>query len=93
MKKYRTQLNKKLEEEVQKSKVFFFSMWVFFHEYSRITGLQRKGDGISLTPNYHFHPLHRDFDISRENTAESSPLRIASSQTQTGNLWFPRASR
>ena len=34
-------------------------MWVFFHEHSRITGLQGKGEGISLTPNYHFHPLHR----------------------------------
>ena len=72
---------------------FFFSMWVFFHEHSRITGLQGKGEGISLTPHYHFHPLHRHLDISRAITAESSPLHIASSRTRTGNLWFPSASR
>ena len=72
---------------------FFFSMWVFFHEHSRITGLQGKGEGISLTPQYHFPPLHRHLDISRAITAESSPLHIASSRTRTGNLWFPSASR
>ena len=31
--------------------IFFFSIWVFFHEHSRITGLQGKGEGISLTPH------------------------------------------
>ena len=55
----------------------FFPMWVFFHEHSRITELQGKAKGISLTPYYHFHPLHRHLDISRAITAESSPLRIA----------------
>ena len=55
----------------------FFSIWVFFHEHSRITGLQEKGEGISLTPHYHFHPLHRRLDISRAIAAESSPLHIA----------------
>ena len=72
--------------------LFFFSIWVLFHEHSRITGLQGKGEGISLTPHYHFHPLHRHLDISRAITAESSPLYIASSRTRTGNLWFPSAS-
>ena len=72
---------------------FFFSTWVFFHEHSRITGLQGKGEGISLTPHYHFHPLHRRLDISRAIAAESSPLRIASSRTRAGDLWFPSASR
>ena len=71
----------------------FFSIWVFFHEHSRITGLQGKEEGISLTPHYHFHPLHRHLDISRAITAESSPLRIASSRTRTGNLWFSSAKR
>ena len=66
----------------------FFSIWVLFHEHSRITGLQGKGEGIPLTPHYHFHPLHRHLDISRAITAESSPLHIASSWTRTGNLWF-----
>ena len=36
---------------------FFFSMWDFFHKHSRITRLQGKGEGISVTPHYHFHPL------------------------------------
>ena len=72
---------------------FCFSIWVFFHEHSRITGLQGKGEGISLTPHYHFHPLHRQLDISQAIAAESSPLHIASSRTQTGNLWFPSTSR
>ena len=69
----------------------FFSIWVFFHDHSRITGLQGEGEGISLTPHYHFHPLHRHLDISRAITAESSPLHIASSRTRTWNLWFPSA--
>ena len=38
----------------------FFSIWVFFHNHSRITGLQGKGKGISLTPHYHFHPTLRN---------------------------------
>ena len=53
---------------------YYFSTWVFFHEHSRFTGQQRKGEGIYLTPLYHFHPLHRHLDISRAITAESSPL-------------------
>ena len=68
--------------------LFFLFIWVFFHELSQITGLQGKGESISLTPHYHFHPLHRHLDISRAITAESSPLHIASSRTRTGNLWF-----
>ena len=73
---------------------FFFAIWVFIHKHSQITGLQGKwGGGISLTLHYHFHPLQRHLNISRANTAESSPLHIASSRTRTGNLWFPSASR
>ena len=74
------------------SKLIFFTIWVLFHEHSRITGLQGKGEGIPLTPHYHFHPLHRHLDISRAITAESSPLHITSSRTWTGNIWFPSAS-
>ena len=55
---------------------FFFPFWVFFHKHSQIMGLQGKGEGISLTPHYHFHPLHTHLDISRAITAESSPLHI-----------------
>ena len=65
---------------------FVFSIWVFFHEHSRIIGLQEKGEGISLTPYYHFSSLHRHLDISREIIAESSSLHIASSRSWTGNL-------
>ena len=61
--------------------LFFFSVWVFFREHSRITGPQGKGEGISLTPHYHFHPRHRHLDISRAITEEGSPLHIVSSRT------------
>ena len=54
---------------------FFFSILVFFHEHSRFTGQQGKGEGL-----YHFHPLHRHLDISRAITAESSHLHIAGSR-------------
>ena len=68
-------------------------IWVFFHKHSRFTGQQGKKEGIFLTPFYHFHPLHRNLDISRAITAESSLLHIASSRTPTGNLGFLSASR
>ena len=68
---------------------FFFSIWIFFHNHSRITRLQGKGEGISLTPHYQFPPLHRHLDISWAITAESSLLYIGSSRTRTRNLWFP----
>ena len=70
----------------------FFSIWVFFHNHSRITGLQGKGEGIYLTPYYRFQPLSRLLNISWAISAESSPLHIGSSQTRTGILWFPSAS-
>ena len=57
-------------------KLLLFCFWV--------TGLQGKGEGISLILHYHFHPLHGHIDISRAITAESSPLHIASNQTRTG---------
>ena len=68
--------------------LFRFSIWVFFHEHSRITLLQGKGERIYLTPHYHFHLLHRHLDISWVITAQSSPLHLASIPTQTRNLWF-----
>ena len=51
---------------------FFFSIWVFFHEHSRFTGQQGKGEGIYLTPLYHFHQLHGHLGISRAITARKS---------------------
>ena len=73
-------------QKTEDEPAYFFSIWVFFHEHSRITGLQGKGEGISLTPHYHFHPLHGHLDISWAITAESSLLHIASCRTRTGNL-------
>ena len=55
---------------------FSFIYLAFSYENSRITGLQGKGEGISLTLHYHLHPLHRHLDISRTNTAESSHLAL-----------------
>ena len=66
----------------------FFSVLVFFCERSRIKGLQRKGEGISLTPHYHVRPLHRHLNISQAITAESSPLHIASNRTRTETFGF-----
>ena len=42
---------------------FFFLSGFIFHEHLRITGLQGKREGISLTLHYHFHPLHRHLGI------------------------------
>ena len=69
--------------------IFFLSGFSFTNIHtSQESGLQRKGEGIYLTPLYHFQPLQRHLNISRAITAESSPLHIGISRTQTGNLWF-----
>ena len=72
---------------------FFFFYQGFLSRTFTIHGTAGKGEGIYLTPLYHFHPLHWHLGISRAITAESSPLHIAGSRTRTGNLWFPSASR
>ena len=82
-----------MHNRINSFRIYFFSIWVFFFEHSRITGLQGKGEDISLTPHYRFHPLHRHLDISRAITAESSSLHIASSLTRTGTLSIPSAIR
>ena len=46
-----------------------------------------------LTPLYHLYCLHRNLDISPVITADSSPLHVASSRTQTGTFEFPSVSR
>ena len=46
--------------------------------------MQEKGEGIFLTPHYHFHPFHRHLDINLAVTAESSALHIGSSR---GSNW------
>ena len=66
----------------------FFSIWLFFHEYSRFTGQQVKREAISLYSFYHFHPLYRHLNISWVIAAESSPLQIAGSRNRTWNLCY-----
>ena len=67
-------------------KLFFFFFYLGFLPRTfmnhRTAG---EGVGISLTPHYYFHPLHRHLDNSWAITAESSSLHIASSlKTMTG---------
>ena len=64
------------------NEISFFSTCVFFHNHSWIKGPQEKGEGISLTPHYLFHLLHRHLIISRAITAENSPLRRGSNRTE-----------
>ena len=45
-----------------------------------------EGGGHSFNSSVQLHPLHRQLDISRAITAESSPLHIGSSRTWNGNL-------
>ena len=64
---------------------FFFSFYLgFLSRTFTIHRQQGQGEAISLSPLYHFHPLHRHLDISRAINAGSSPLHIASSRTRTG---------
>ena len=37
----------------------YIFIWVFFHNHPRFTGLQGKGEDLSLTTHYHFQLLHR----------------------------------
>ena len=67
---------------------FFFSIWLFFREYSGFTGQQVKGEAIFLYPFYHFLPLHRHLDIIWVIAAESSFLHIAGSRNRTWDLWY-----
>ena len=60
---------------------FFFFCLGFLSQTIKNHGTQGKGEGISLTPHYHFLLLHRHLVISRAFAAESSPLHIASNQT------------
>ena len=68
--------------------IYFFSIWFFSWNHSQITGLQEKEEGISITPYYHSHSLHRHLDINRAITTESSPLHIGSRGTRTRNLFY-----
>ena len=62
------------------AKNVFFLFGFSFHEDSRFTGLQGKGEVFSLSPLYLFHPLHRHLDINPAITTE-----IAYSQQPVSN--------
>ena len=49
--------------------MLFFSIWVFCHKHSWFKGQQGKGEGIYLTPLYHFSslPLFLKRGIAREH--------------------------
>ena len=64
----------------------FFSVSLFFREYSRFTG--QHVESISLYPFNNFHPPRRHLDISWVVAAKSSPLRIAGSQNPAWNFWY-----
>ena len=55
---------------------------VSFHEHSRFTGEQGKGEVITLIPLCHFHPLHRQLDNSRAITTEPLVSERKSSTTK-----------
>ena len=69
-------------------KFSFFSIWVFFHNHSRIIVMQGNEEGISLTSHYHFHLLHRQLCINRAINNKSSSLHMASDQARTRTLRF-----
>ena len=71
---------------------FFFPSGFYFTNINDSQESRGKGR-LSLYPLYHFHSPHRHFDISQVITAERSHLRTGSSQTRTGNLWFPNTIR
>ena len=60
---------------------FFFSLDFLSRTF---TNHRTIGEGgISLTPHYHFHPLHRHLDINRAITAESCTSLAARLEPET----------
>ena len=49
----------------------FFSIWVFIYEHLQITGEQRKGGTVCLTPLYRLKLLQRYLEINQAITSES----------------------
>ena len=60
--------------------LFFFSLWVFFHEHLRFTGQQGKWEAISFNSSLQLLPASQTFRHF-PRTAQSSLLYIASSWT------------
>ena len=67
---------------------FFFYLgflsWIFMNHRTAAEG----GGGVSLTPHYHLHLLHRNLDISWAITAESSPLYIPTQKSGIKQIQF-----
>ena len=89
--------NHQLVSNIDVEKTCFFnvnvSIWVFF--LSRKFTIHRtsgEGGGYLFNSSLPLPLLHRNLDISRAVTAESSPLHI-SSRTRTRNLRFSRVNR
>ena len=62
---------------------FFFSIWVFFHEHSRITGLQGKGEGHFFNSSLPLPPALQTFRRQPGNYCRE--LTSAHSQQPSSN--------
>ena len=51
---------------------FFFYVGFLSRTFTKHRTAEKGGENISLTPHYHFHPLHRHLDVSRAITSEST---------------------
>ena len=71
---------------------FFFLSGFSFSNIHESRDCKGKWEGISLTPHCNFHPLHRNLEISRVITANSSLLHTDCTRTRTANVCFPSAS-
>ena len=58
----------------------FFLFGFSFHEHSRFTWQQGKGEAVTLTPFYQLHRLHRHLDMRKSLTTK---LRALGVQLQT----------
>ena len=47
-----------------------------YYYHLQTTGLQGKGEGISLAPHYHYHPFQRHLDITPAITEKNLALHI-----------------
>ena len=63
-----------------------FFIWVFFHEYSRFTGQQGKGEAIFLTPLYHFILLYKHLKILAGRLLQRAYPRTVLGQLPQGKL-------
>ena len=76
---------------IQVNDTFFFCLGFLTRTFTNHrTAGKREGDFFNSS--LPLPPAHRHLGISWAITAECLPLRIASSWTRTGKLWFPSAS-